>query len=57
MRSQPFDAPSLAHGGPGTKCLGESPTQKIRPVGYGVILAGVRTNNPERLWPYVGGIV
>jgi len=32
-----------------------APPQKIRPVGYGVILAGVRTNR-ERLWPYMGGI-
>ena len=38
---------------------GRAPPKKIRPVGYGVILAGVRTNRSidrERLWPYMGGI-
>ena len=35
---------------------GRTPPQKIRPVGYGLILAGVRTNRSRRLWPYMGGI-
>jgi hypothetical protein len=29
----------------GTKCLGQVPPQKRRPVGYGVIRAGVRTDS------------
>src|ERR1700732_2876590 len=35
---------------------GRTPPQKIRPVGYGLILAGVRTNRSRRLWPYMDGI-
>jgi hypothetical protein len=38
---------------------GRAPPQKIRPVGYGVILAGLQVYariDRERLWPYMGGI-